>query len=61
MKIDVDELRNDLLDEAGTAMMGGFPAAMLDTSDIEDMTPEELIERAEREGVDLESYRTDAN
>lgn len=59
MKIDVDELRQDMLDEAGTAMMGGFPAAMLDVSDIEDMAPEELLERAEREGIDLERYEAD--
>ena len=59
MKIDVDELRCDLLDEAGTAMVSGFPAAVLDVSDIEDMSPEELLERAEREGVDIERYEVD--
>ena len=59
MKIDVDELRQDMLDEAGTAMMDGFPAAMLDVSDIEDMAPEELLERAEREGFDLERSEAD--
>ena len=59
MKIDIDELRDDLLDEAGTAMMGGFPAAVLDASDIEGMAPEELLECAKREGVDLGRYEVD--
>lgn len=58
MKIDIDELRKGLIDEAGTAMTTGFSAAMLDISEIEDMSPEDLLERAEREGLDLAPYVT---
>lgn len=34
----------------------GFPAAMLDVVDIEDKSPQELLARAEREGLDLRDF-----
>lgn len=36
----------------------GFPAAMLDVMDIEDESPQELLARAEREGLDLRAFAT---
>ncbi|MCI6147279.1 MAG: hypothetical protein SPG24_00795 [Collinsella sp.] len=51
--VDVDQLRESLLDRAGSAVGVGFPAAMLDVVDIEDESPQELLARAEREGLDL--------
>ena len=54
--IDVDQLREGLLDRAGSAAGVGFPAAMLDVMDIEDESPQELLARAEREGLDLRDY-----
>lgn len=61
MKIDadVDQLRESLLDRAGSAAGAGFPAAMLDVMDIEDESPQELLSRAEREGLDLRDLAAD--
>ena len=55
MKIDVDadQLRESLLDRAGSAAGVGFPVAMLDES------PQELLARAEREGLDLRDFAVD--
>lgn len=54
--IDVDALRDYLLDYCGTAMLGGFPAALLDVADIEPMSGEELFRKAEELGVDLRRF-----
>ena len=54
--VDVDQLRESLLDRAGCAAGVGFPAAMLDVMDIEDESPQELLARAEREGLDLRDF-----
>ncbi len=54
--VDVDRLRESLLDRAGSAAGVGFPAAMLDVVDIEDESPQELLDRAEREGLDLRDF-----
>lgn len=60
MKIDVgvDQLRESLLDCAGSAAGVGSPVAMLDVVDIEDESPQELLARAEREGLDLRAFAT---
>ena len=55
--VDVDQLREGLLDRAGSAAGVGFPAAMLDVVDIE--APQELLARAEREGLDLRDFAVD--
>ena len=57
--VDVDQLRESLLDRAGSATGVGFPAAMLDVMDIEDESPEELLARANREGLDLRDFTAD--
>lgn len=57
--IDVDHLRESLLDRAGSAAGVDFPAAMLDVVDIEDESPRELLARAEREGLDLRDFAVD--
>ena len=57
--VDVDQLRESLLDRAGCAAGMGFPAAMLDVMDIEDESPQELLVRAEREGLDLRDFAVD--
>lgn len=56
INVDVDQLREGLLDCAGSAAGVGFPAAMLDVMDIEDESPQELLARAEREGFDLRDF-----
>jgi hypothetical protein len=40
----------------GTAAYSGMPAAMMDVINVENASPEELIELAEDAGFDLEDY-----
>ena len=56
--VDVDQLRESLLDRAGSAADVGFPAAMLDVVNIEDESPQELLARAERKGLNLRAFAT---
>lgn len=51
LSIDIEELRQRLLDYCGTAAAMGMPAALLDVARIEDATPEELIRIAQQLGV----------
>ena len=51
--IDVDKLRDYMRDYYGTAMMGGFPAAILDLADVDSMSGDELCKTAEDSGIDL--------
>ena len=55
-EFDEEVLRERLMDECGTAMFGGFLAALLDVADIESASSDELLEIAERLGVDPEEY-----
>lgn len=59
VEVDVDQLRESQLDRAGSAAGVRFPAAMLDMMDIEDESPQELLDRAEREGLDLRDFAVD--
>ena len=54
--IDVEKLRAYLLDYCGTAMFGGFPAALLDVAEIERASGEQLCEKAEQLGIDLRKF-----
>ena len=58
MEYEIDEkrLRRDLKDYYGTAMMGGFAMAVMDLSMVERMSDEELIELAQKNGMDLREY-----
>ena len=58
-KIDVDALRSYFLDCCGSAMMSGFPAALLDIADIERASDEDLCRMADRMDVDLRSFSID--
>ncbi|WP_417004164.1 hypothetical protein [Adlercreutzia equolifaciens] len=58
-KIDTDKLRDYLEDYCGAAASSGFPAALLDVRDIENMDGYELCEKAEDLGIDLERFRVD--
>ena len=58
-KIDTDELRDHLEDYCGTAASSGFPAALLDVADIENMDGYELCEKAEGLGIDLQRFEDD--
>ena len=54
--IDVDALRSYLLDYCGTAMMSGFPAAVLDVADIQHASGQKLCRIAEQMGIDLRKF-----
>ncbi len=58
-EIYVEELRDHLRNELGSAMMIGLPAALIDLAEIEDMDERELCEKAEELGVDLRDFRVD--
>lgn len=58
-KIDTNKLRDYLEDYCGTAASSGFPAALLDVADIENMDDCELCEKAEDLGIDLGRFRVD--
>ena len=55
-ELDEEALRERLMDECGTDMFGGFPAALLDVADIESASGDELLKMAERLGVGPEEY-----
>ena len=59
MIIDTDKLRADLMDEYGTAAFNGFPAAIIDLSEIENMSDQDLVEMAYEKGISLERYAED--
>ena len=57
MIIDVDELREDMKQDCyGAFFGGGFGGALLEASDIESASPEELVRIAQRKGIDLSRY-----
>ena len=59
--IDVDKLRDYMMDYCGTAMFSGFPAALLDVADIERASGTELCQKAEQMGIDLRRFVVDEN
>lgn len=54
--LDFERLRNDLIDYYGTAMNCGFNIALFDVSKIQTASPEELIEYANKNNIDLSKY-----
>ena len=55
-EIDISRLRRDMKDYYGTAMFNGFPMAVMDLSKVERMSDRDLIELAQKNGVDLRKY-----
>lgn len=58
--IDVESLRDYLLDYCGSAMVLGYPVAVVDLSDVERASGDELCRIAERMGVNLGRFERDA-
>ena len=56
MDIDLERLRNDLLNYFGSAYGFGFSIAVLDLSRVEIASEEELIQIAIQNGFNLENY-----
>lgn len=57
VRIDIDRLRDYMVDYCGTAAFSGFSAAILDAWEIERMDGHELCRLAERQGVDLRRFQ----
>ena len=55
-EIDIERLRRDMEDYYGSAMFNGFPMAVMDLSKVERMSDRELVELAQKNGVDLRKY-----
>ncbi len=55
--IDVDRLREALIQETGPAAFVGSPWAIVDVAALEDAAPEELVREAERRGWDLRRFQ----
>ena len=55
-KIDIDRLREDILDYYGTAMFNDFAMAAMNVQFIEMASDQDLIAIAQKEGVDLTKY-----
>lgn len=57
MQIDIESLRNDLKNNSlGAFYGGGFGGALIESFQIDNSTPEELIKLAKRMNIDLEDY-----
>ena len=56
VSIDIDRLRRDLKDYYGTAMFNASPMAVLDLSRVERASDMEIVEMAQKNGVDLSDY-----
>ena len=55
--IDIERLREDLRSEdLGAYFAGGFGGALMEAFDIDNATPEELLQMAQDNGVDLRRY-----
>ena len=60
MIIDVDKLREDMLNEdLGAYFVGGFGGALIEAIDIDRASEEELVDMALRQGIDLSRYEVD--
>ncbi len=56
-EINVDKLRQHLEDDALEIMFNVSPAAVIELSEIENATDEEIIDIARRNGYDLSKYQ----
>jgi hypothetical protein len=58
MKVDVERIRKDLLENSyGAFFIGGYGGAMIEAHDIKNMSADELIELAIEQGLDLNKYQ----
>lgn len=57
LEIDIEKLREDLIDYYGTAMFNASPLAVMELTKVENATPEELIQIALKNKIDLSNYQ----
>lgn len=56
--IDIDRLRNDLMSENLAGYFGaGLGGMLIEAMDIKKMSPEELVQSAQSQGIDLRRYQ----
>lgn len=56
--IDIDRLRSDMHDEGmGAFFGGGFGGALIESFDVDNASPEELVQMAQRQGINLYNYQ----
>ena len=55
--IDIEALRQDIIDYYGTAAYGFYPAAYTDVASIENATDEEVVKKAMELHFDLNKYK----
>ena len=56
--IDVDALREDMINDClGAFFIGGFGGGLINASEIEEASDEELVKIAKREGINLLKYK----
>lgn len=56
IQIDIDALRDYLMDYCGSAIFSGFPAAIIGVTEIESVDGYELCQIAEQLGVNLRQF-----
>ena len=56
IQIDIDALRDYLMDYCGSAIFSGFPAAIIGVAEIESADGYELCQIAEQLGVNLRQF-----
>ena len=57
MIVNIEKLRDELKQDCyGTYFGGGFGGALMESFDIENASPQELIEIARDKGIDLNEY-----
>ncbi len=56
--IDIEKLRDDMKNDSyGAFFGGGFGGALIEAGDVERASPRELVEMAERKGINLMDYQ----
>ena len=57
VQINVDSLRENLKDEYEAAFYaGGYGAALIELAELENMSDEDVVEKAVRQGINLNDY-----
>lgn len=56
MELDLSRLKDDLENYYGTATRCGLPMAVVELSQLESASPQQLVELARRAGLDLRDY-----
>lgn len=58
MDIDISRLRDDMEDYYGTAIFCGMPMAVIELTQAQNASPQELVDMAQDAGFDLSRYET---